>query len=296
MMTANARAHRPPPAAAIAWVRENVGGARVLGTERLAGGTSHANHLITLDHGPAQRVVLRLWNSDGVADEEFPIAREIAALTLLERESFAAPRLLAADPRGDRCGTPALLMSHIPGEPPANLIIENESSLTQLATAILALHRIAQPWPGIPGYRPYHVLKDPRTPGRTTQPKLWERVFAELADGAPPHREVLIHRDYHPGNTLWVGDRLSGVVDWSTASRGPAGVDLGHMRWNLVLSHGERIADEFLGCYRAVAGDRDDRQPYWDLRTLVDLLPDHDPTGAELARLEPYMSRLLAQW
>ena len=51
---------------------------------------------------------------------------------------------------------------------------------------------------------------------------------------APPDdRACFIHRDYHPGNTLWTGGRLTGVVDWIGGSWGPPSVDLGHMRVNL---------------------------------------------------------------
>lgn len=32
------------------------------------------------------------------------------------------------------------------------------------------------------------------------------------------------------------------------------GLDLGHMRWNLVLDGGRPIADQFLACYQALTG------------------------------------------
>ena len=85
---------------------------------------------------------------------------------------------------------------------------------------------------------------------------------------------------------------MTGVIDWMTASRGPAGVDLGHMRWNLVLEAGEPVADAFLERYRALGGSIE-RQPYWDLRTVIDLLADDDPAAEMVARLEPYVSRAL---
>jgi aminoglycoside phosphotransferase (APT) family kinase protein len=102
----------------------------------------------------------------------------------------------------------------------------------------------------------------------------------------------LIHRDYHPENTLWSRGHLSGVVDWTQASWGPPGLDLGHMRWNLVADHGQQVADQFLNCYRAATGSACDDQPYWDLVSLLDLLLDGDDPGdiepSDLRRFEKY--------
>jgi len=38
-----------------------------------------------------------------------------------------------------------------------------------------------------------------------------------------PAATTLLHRDFHAWNTLWVGDRLTGIVDWTTGSQGPFG-------------------------------------------------------------------------
>jgi aminoglycoside phosphotransferase (APT) family kinase protein len=60
----------------------------------------------------------------------------------------------------------------------------------------------------------------------------------------------LVHRDYHPGNTLWAGGRLAGVVDWTGGSWGPPSADLGHMRVNLAADLGVEVADRFLAAHR----------------------------------------------
>jgi Ser/Thr protein kinase RdoA (MazF antagonist) len=43
----------------------------------------------------------------------------------------------------------------------------------------------------------------------------------------PPGSRGSIHRDYHPGNTFWSRDRLTGVVDWTQASWGDPRADVG---------------------------------------------------------------------
>ena len=99
---------------------------------------------------------------------------------------------------------------------------------------------------------------------------MWERAIA-LAHAPPPDLpERFIHRDFHPGNTLWEGAELTGVVDWTTGSRGPAAVDLGHLRWNLALDYGQRVADAVL--------PHPEHHPYYDVVTALDVLPELDTT------------------
>lgn len=72
------------------------------------------------------------------------------------------------------------------------------------------------------------------------------------------------------------------------------------MRWNLVLDHGQAVAEQFLACYRATTGTAADTQPYCDLVSLLDLLLDGDEPGDiephDLRRLEDYAATVLSQW
>lgn len=51
-------------------------------------------------------------------------------------------------------------------------------------------------------------------------------VFDFVREPRPQVKPCFIHRDYHPTNILWVDDKVSGVVDWVNACRGPAGIDI----------------------------------------------------------------------
>ena len=117
------------------------------------------------------------------------------------------------------------------------------------------------------------------------------------AGPAPPGEARFIHRDYHPGNTLWVGGRLVGVVDWTSGSWGPPSVDLGHMRVNLAMDLGLAVADRFQAAHRALTGF--DHHPWWDVASAVDLLPGLEPAGPapdpELERLEALVADALAR-
>ena len=66
---------------------------------------------------------------------------------------------------------------------------------------------------------------------------------------------------------LWQRGRLTGVVDWVAAFRGPADVDIGHCRLNLAVLYSAELADDFLAAYEAEAGRRVD--PYWDIRSAT---------------------------
>jgi aminoglycoside phosphotransferase (APT) family kinase protein len=279
----------PIAAGAFDWITE-VTGSGITGREFLAGGISHSNYLFTLADGDS--VVLRRWVRPGWQDDDpdYDVAREAAALRLLKQAGVSAPRLIAVDPAGQHCGVPALLMTRLPGKQPGRH--RGPDALRQLAEAAAALHRIPGPWDGIPAFAAYNDLSDPRPAAHSTRGHLWERAFEVVSRPGPAGPARFIHRDYHHNNTLWTGRRMTGIVDWTTASVGPVGVDVGHMRWNLVVDWGVPAADEFTRLYRAI-GEFDD-DPYWHIRCLVDLLPDDDLTGRDLDALEPYLERLLA--
>ncbi|WP_306215004.1 phosphotransferase [Actinoplanes sp. RD1] len=45
----------------------------------------------------------------------------------------------------------------------------------------------------------------------------------------------LVHADYHPGNVLATGDRITGIVDWDNAGRGDRRLGLVTLRYDLEL-------------------------------------------------------------
>lgn len=66
--------------------------------------------------------------------------------------------------------------------------------------------------------------------------------------------------------------------------------------WNLSLTYGLDVADEFRRVHRSLAGVLDD-EVHWDLVTAVDVLVDLDPTEwsrFDLDRVERYLHGELA--
>jgi aminoglycoside phosphotransferase (APT) family kinase protein len=75
-----------------------------------------------------------------------------------------------------------------------------------------------------------------------------------LVAGAQPR--VFTHQDYHPGNILFAGDTLVGVVDWMHAANEPAESSVAFCRKDLAVHPGGDAPDRFLAAYEAETGRR----------------------------------------
>ncbi|HEX8897186.1 MAG TPA: aminoglycoside phosphotransferase family protein, partial [Chthoniobacterales bacterium] len=110
-------------------------------------------------------------------------------------------------------------------------------------------------------------------PRWSQEPNAWRKAIEVVNSPSPATRETFIHRDFHPGNIVWVDQKVSGVVDWVNACRGPAGIDVAWCRHNLANLYSVEMADEFLDAYVNAAGAGFKYNPYWDLMSVVELLP-----------------------
>jgi aminoglycoside phosphotransferase (APT) family kinase protein len=267
------------PPASLRWAQD-AAGARVVAALPLESQWL-ANHLLVLSDG--RELVLRRWARPGweVDDPDLNAAREALVLERLADTPVPAPELVAADPEGAACDVAALLITRVPGA-----LIVGRPPLGPLVTALAEVHAIDPQ--GIPPYRRYYEPERLAVPPWAADRGVWERAIALAHDTPPALPDRFIHRDYHQGNTLWEGAELTGIVDWTTGSRGPGAVDLGHLRWNLVVDHGQRVADALL--------PHAEHHPYYDVVTALDVLPDLDATTphAELLRFEDHVARALA--
>jgi aminoglycoside phosphotransferase (APT) family kinase protein len=278
-----------PSEAALQWVRETCGPIQAI--DRLGGGVGHVNFAMTA--GGAE-VVLR-WNARDLPVEVagHSVRREAAALEALERHAVAAPRVVAADATGALAGAPSLIISRLPGYPPNALTAKDPSFLSKLAHAAFEIHRVTPPAGEVTAFRRFFDPATLEPPQATTRPTLWWEAIHIGQTECPDNQVVFVHRDYHPGNTVWSGDVLSGVVDWNAASTGPAGVDLGHMRWNLVVTMGPEAAGDFLARYRERSGESLPHQAYWDVVMVLDLLGDTVFNPLQLERIESHLTKAL---
>jgi aminoglycoside phosphotransferase (APT) family kinase protein len=213
-----------------------------------------------------------------------------------------APALVAADPGADAWDVPALLLARLPGGPP-DLGGDPAALVEGLAAALPPIHTVAVPAAGdgsgarvVPPYHRFYEPAELEPPAWSARPGLWQRAYAVAAGPAPEGPACFIHRDYHPGNTLWTGGRLTGVVDWVGGSWGPPSVDLGHMRLNLSWDLGVAVADRFLAAHHALTGF--DHHPWWDVAAAVDCVPETaspGPAAPWLRRMEDLVAAALAR-
>jgi aminoglycoside phosphotransferase (APT) family kinase protein len=262
-----------PPETVLGWVRDVVAGR--ISSIRSMGVSSTTLHAIDAGDPPRRLVVRRFHDAERLRTDPWYVpANEAAVLELLDDTEVPAPRLLAADPHGRICDVPALLTTRVPGRPAARPW-DMDAFLTTLAQALARVHEVPLDT-ALPPYAPYYDLAvrgERRPPEWSGSPDLWERVFETLSGPAPETPAGFIHRDFHPGQTVWSGDRLTGIVDWTTGSRGPYGIDLARMRINLAIEYGVDISWRFAAIYRAVTG-REARHPHWDLTDAADAVLD----------------------
>jgi aminoglycoside phosphotransferase (APT) family kinase protein len=248
--------------------------------------TLHAIDLVDRDGGRHRLALRRFHNLRRLAaDPWYRPANEAAVLELLAGTGVPAPRLLAADLEAAVCDVPALLITRLPGTV-GSAPAKADRLLGGLADLLVQVHAV-EVGPSAATHRPqfYGTYYDPavdgprRVPPWSRDPRMWERVLEVLEDPAPEEATAgtravgFIHRDYHPGQVLWVDGKVSGLVDWTTGCLGPRGIDLARMRLNLAGSHGADLAERFLAAYRRASG-ADPHHPYWDLLDAGDLILD----------------------
>jgi aminoglycoside phosphotransferase (APT) family kinase protein len=259
------------------WIEDAAGG-RVTEVAVLPGATSSALHSVEIEsNGQRHKLVLRRFTDAAWVKREPDIAaREAASVEKAARSGLPAPKLVATDRDGSYCGVPATLVTLLRGEVvlrPENL----NDWIAGLAGAAAQIHRVDAAgfrWQ----YRRYNERDVLAVPRWSQQPGAWQRVIETVQGPAPSYRECFVHRDYHPSNVLWLGGRVSGMVDWVNGCRGPAGIDVAWCRHNLANLHGVSAADHFLAAYTLAAGSDFEYDPYWDLMSVVELLPG--PPGA----------------
>jgi aminoglycoside phosphotransferase (APT) family kinase protein len=288
-----------PPRMALEWASRELGGA-VTTARAVRGGSASAVHLLTVNRGDVvERVVLRRYVRPETVEEEPDVAaREALALRFVAGidldAGVATPRLLAVDPTGEAAGVPALLMSRVAGHvewSPKDL----DRWLTRLAALLPPMHAAALPPPGV--IRPFERYRQDsyESPRWARRPAIWSRAV-ELFHQPPPDGvgpEVFTHRDFHPGNVLWRRARVTGVIDWSSASIGPACVDVGHCRGNL-FQYGLEVADRFTEIWERLAGAV--YHPWADVVTIIGSLDDlRDEPGPDRFLVEDVLARAVAE-
>ncbi|WP_183072719.1 phosphotransferase family protein [Oceanobacillus bengalensis] len=262
------------------WVINNVDAtAKAHSAYRLKGSTSSTLHLVKLVVNQKEKeVVLRQFdNKEWLKQEPDLVIHEAESLRIGTRVSIPTPEIIAYDETGIVNGIPMVLMSKVEGKVKLD-ITDRQAWLKGLADALVRVHEVDDvenlPW----RYFPYNQQVGGHIPSWTKVPEVWDKAVSIIKRPFPAYKKCFIHRDYHPTNVLWQGNRVSGIVDWVNACLGPRGVDVGHCRVNLAMLYGVDVADEFLKAYTNAAGVSFVYNPYWDFISLNDILDNDRPS------------------
>ncbi len=303
-----------------AWVEKRLRASeRIDDAVRLYGGwTSEMLRLDVSGPGGRRSLVLRSFTkSFYVRHAEGLLTREADVQRLLEDTDVPAARLVAVDATAEYCDHPSLLMTLLPGtvrltdegaDRRADLLARRLLSIHQLRVGEADRPRVYQAWTG-----PERV----NVPPDTGRPELWQRAVDVIRREPPEHTARFLHRDFHPGNVLFVGEgedlRISGVVDWVETSWGPADLDVAHCSTALALLHGVpagmRFADRYVAAGGVLSRDRA-AHLYWRLLDALAYAPDAEKVAvpwrelgrADLdpalltGRLEGYLQALLDRY
>lgn len=260
---------RHPSPQTLTWVGRSVGKrSTVVRVRRLLGGISSSVHAVTIEarDGARHTVVLRRWVGGWVDDDPAVgpelVVTEQHALEAAERSDVPAPRVLAADPKGDESGCASLLMTRLPGH--VHLAPRDpERWLREQAEMLPRIHAITPDAPHVSGAPDFDHWEAPRS----RRPQIWRAAKDAVSAAPPPTQEVFRHGDYQHFNMLWSRGRLTGVVDWTFPRIGSADRDVGHCRLNLAVLYSADRAERFRALYESAAGRTVD--PYWDLVALM---------------------------
>lgn len=290
-------AGRAVPDRVQAWAQQQVDTEITL-IEPLPGGRTHTIHAVHLDHGDPlilRYVPIDTWGETGHRH----IVAEAGATALLAHSSsivagaVAVPRLIASDPDGSRTGAYVNLISWLSGV--VRLDPLGPAAVDELARVATVIHATEVPADRRPMPYAFWAPADLRVPGWARAPQLWERAIEVFAGGPPATPATLVHRDFHPGNVLWEGDRITGVIDWAEASWGPAELDIAHSATNFALLHDLDRAVAFREAYRRHGArpgmDRPEAERaadrFWVLSDILGFLPDPGPIVAALTATRP---------
>jgi aminoglycoside phosphotransferase (APT) family kinase protein len=264
---------RSPSAGALEQVRALAGSSAAIDSVAILEGGQHAATWRVGTANPALTVVVRQFPVGDSAGE-----CETRVLRALDGLGGLAPVLLGSDLAGRWSECPTTLISWLDGD--ADIApADPDAWATQLGHILASVHALPRDrLSALPS-----LFDD-----RGGSPELLDGPLATRVRAAwsqiTASSEVLTHGDYWSGNVVWRDGVLSGVVDWSGATRGRRGFDVGWCRLDLYLLFDERVADVFLAAYEDAIGHPVGDMALWDGWAVA---RSHDMVESWVANYQP---------
>ena len=225
--------------------------------------------------GRRRTLVLHQYGAANLQADPDIATHEYRLLDLLATAGLPVPRPYLADASCSIVASPCLLQDFIDGEriddPP-----DLAAFTAELAAFLAALHGTAIDRADVPFLA--DVVDDTTRmmgthPARATAFRWATAVLGALKAAWPPqqlNRSAVLHGDYWPGNVLWRGGRLVGVVDWEDALFGDPLADLAVTRLEVAGFYGTAATNRLTRQYLALRPELDvSMLPLWDLRAAT---------------------------
>lgn len=287
----------PPPEQTMAWLLDALDAVEVVQVVPMPGTSTSAMHRVILgfsDGGQAAVVLRRYILEDVLAESPELPSDEVTALRLAASAAVPTPVLLAADVGAERTDVPTVVMSCLTGKPRWEAG-DRRRYLQGLSDAMAAVTDVDIPAGTVVRSVSGYTQRSYDPPRWAMQPQVWRRAI-EIFHGPVPTGDLcFVHRDFHPGNVLWTRSRLSGLVDWQSAGIGPASIDPGHCRLNM-LSYDAHMADQLRTAWEQRTQKSFD--PWADVTAIIGTL-DSMRSGKNLSRsrlaIEDTLARAVAE-
>jgi aminoglycoside phosphotransferase (APT) family kinase protein len=249
--------------------------ARAVHSAPLLGGLDAATYALDLDvAGERRGLVVRVFtfprHRDGAAARRYWRAINGIPIAL----TVPIPRPVLLDAEGKLVGHPCMVMTRVPGAVLARPADEG-AWIDQLAGTLASIHEVDLSGlpPDYPRAAKAVALVDARLGywAPTILEDLWREVAEALRSHAPrvtSNGMVLTHHDFWFGNTLWLEERLTGIVDWDGAQIDDPAFDVGYARLDMQLTLGGDAADRLLAQYERRRG-RLHAVPFWELLSIL---------------------------
>ena len=211
----------PLPEAARQWVRDALGpGGRIVSAHPRAGGTSSAVHAVTVDdrRGARRQLILRRYvRADWLARGTGPRRARSAGPDVARADRRSMRRVWSRSTRrATQLRRPRGAHDPAPRPGPVDARVISTRSSTGSSTRCSTIHAVDRARRRCRSARSCRTTRTKRLepPVGTSCPDAWARAIEVHAGPPPSTSAAFIHRDFHPGNVLWTGDEVSGVVDW----------------------------------------------------------------------------------
>lgn len=213
-----------------------------------------------------RRAILR--QPDGALHENpLAVANEFKLLRWLKAAGLPVSAPLFAVDSEELFGAPFLVIEYIEGAPDLAAQIAPES-IEQMAAHLVQIHRtsLGDQTESLPAYMPRFVHQRDRVyPDPSLRPAEIRDALRRAWPSRSTHAVGLLHGDYWPGNLLWNGSDLVGVVDWEEACIGDPLADVAIARLDLLWAFGLEAMRAFTRRYAALSGLDLHDLPLWDL-------------------------------